>query len=130
MRIGRAAHDLHNVAAGINAAKLELVGIGMLLGRDDMGDDEIFQHRAAVLERLHFEADIGKRLGDGARIRIGLEMLFEPRQRELHRLNPPSKVGRSSAAKPKCRSQRRSESKNGRRSGAPYFSIAMRSMPK
>ncbi len=56
-------------------------------------------------------------------------MILEPGQREFHRLSPPSSVGMSSAAKPKWRSQRRSDSKKGRRSGAPYFSMAKRSMP-
>ncbi len=43
MRVGRAADHLHDVRAGIDHAQLELVGIGMLLGRDDMADGEVAQ---------------------------------------------------------------------------------------
>ena len=43
--------------------------------------------------------------------------------------SPPASVGTSSAAKPKWRSQRRSAENMSRRSGMPYFSMAMRSRP-
>ena len=129
-RVRRAAHDLDDVVARIDHAELQLVGIGMFLRRHDVRDDEILQARAFVFHRFDFEADAGQRIRDGLRVRVRLEMFLEPGERELHRLSPPSKVGMSSAAKPKCLSQRRSDSKNGRKSGAPYFSIAMRSRPK
>src|ERR1700678_3837103 len=129
-RIGCAAHDLDDVVANIDAAKLQLVGVRMFVRRDHVTDDEVLQPRAFVFDGFDFETNAGQRIRDGLRVRVRLEMLLEPGERELHRLSPPSKVGMSSAAKPKWRSQRKSDSKNGRRSGAPYFSIAMRSRPK
>ena len=64
MRIGRAADDLHDVVARIDHAKLELVGVGMFVRRDDMGDNEILQRRALVFDRFHFEPDARHRVGD------------------------------------------------------------------
>src|SRR5262249_49528108 len=92
-------------------------------------DGEILQPRARILDRLHFEADGSELVGHCGRVGIGVQRRLEPGERELHRLSPPSSVGTSSAAKPKCRSQRRSDSKNGRMSGMPYVSIARRSSP-
>ena len=39
-RVRRAADDLHRPAAGVDDADLQPVGVGMLLGLDDRGDDE------------------------------------------------------------------------------------------
>ena len=86
--------------AGVDHAELQLVGVGMFLGRDDMGDGEILQPRAGILDRFHFETDGGELVGDRRGIRVGVEMVLQPGERELHRLSPPSSVGMSSAAKP------------------------------
>jgi hypothetical protein len=58
-RVGRAAHDLHGRAvAGIDHAHAQAVGVGMLLGLDDMGDDrEGRQRLRLVLDALDLEAD-------------------------------------------------------------------------
>src|SRR4029077_3699860 len=101
----------------------------MLLGRDHIGDSEILQPRAGIFDRFHFQTDGGQLVGNGGRIRIGVERRLQPGERELHRLSPPSSVGTSRAANPKWRSHLRSDSKNGRISGMPYFSIARRSSP-
>ncbi len=101
MCVGRAAHDLDGRAAPvIDHAELELVGVRMLLRRDDMRHDEILQTRAGVFHRLDFEADGGQTVGDRHGVGVGFQMLLEPGEREFHRLSPPSRVGRSSAAKP------------------------------
>src|SRR5690242_3216463 len=102
----------------------------MLFGADDFGDREVLQPRAGIFDAFDFKSDRRQFVSNSLSVGIRFKRCFEPRERELHRLSPPSRVGRSSAAKPKWRNQRMSLSKNGRRSGAPYFSIAMRSRPK
>ena len=42
-RVGRAAHDLHDAAAGIDLADPQPVGVGMLHRLDDVADDEALQ---------------------------------------------------------------------------------------
>ncbi len=129
MRVRRAADDLHGLSTGIHHADAELVGVGMGIGGDDARDLESGKRRRLVLDVLDFKADARRAVGHGHGVRRCIEMLFEPGKRELHRLKPPSSVGISSAWKPKCLSQRMSESKNGRKSGMPYLSIARRSIP-
>jgi hypothetical protein len=72
----------------------------MLFGADDLGDDEILQARARIADAFDFQADGGELGGNRFRIGIGIEMLFQPGQRELHLDSPPSKVGISRAEKP------------------------------
>src|SRR4029450_6766579 len=73
--------------------------------------------------------DHGEGARDGRDIRLGVEMLPQPLQGELHRVSPPVIEGTSRARKPQFFSQPRSASKKVRRSGMPYFSMAMRSIP-
>ena len=61
------------------------------------------------------EATFSRRAGEGIR---------RPLQ-----VSPATRLGTSSGLKPEWRSQRMSLSKNARKSGMPYFSMAMRSMP-
>ena len=128
-RIGRAAHHLDPLAAVVDDAELEPVGVGVGPRLDHAGADEGGERGRPVDDRLDLEADRGQALGDLLEARLGVEMPLEPAEGELHSVNPSASDGTSSGRKPKCRSQRRSLSKNARRSGMPYFSIARRSIP-
>ena len=85
-RVGRATDDVEQFAgAGIDLADLELVGIGMLFGADDLRHDEFFECLALILDALDFEADSGQRDGDFIAGSSGLKMLLEPVEGEFHR---------------------------------------------
>ena len=99
-RIGRAAHHLQRIATGIDGTKPELVGVGMLHRLDDMGDDERREFLCGVLDALNLKADRGHTSAQRLDGSVGLQMLFEPGKRELHRVRPPTKLGTSPAAKP------------------------------
>ncbi len=90
-RIGRAADDLDRLAvAGIDHADAQPVGVRMLPGIDDLGDDERREELGLVLDALDFEPDHGELVGDLAERPIGVEMLFEPGEREFHHDAAPS----------------------------------------
>ncbi len=84
-RIGRTAHDLDRIAiAGIDHAHAELVGIGVLVGRNHPGNDEIVERLALILHALDLEPDPGERVGDVLRRGVGIEVILQPVERELH----------------------------------------------
>ena len=100
---GRPLHvyDLDRLAAaGVDGQHLQLVGLRMALGGEDLRDGERRQLLAGVGDRFDLEADRGQLLRDLARRSLGLEMLPEPGEGELHAPTPPLRVGTSSAAKP------------------------------
>ena len=100
-RVGRAADDLDGFAvAGIDHADAQAVGVGMLLGGDDRGDDERLEQRRLVLDLLDLEPDHGELVDDLGSDALGVEMLLQPGKREFHGLNPPASVGKSSGRKP------------------------------
>src|SRR5262249_51959764 len=73
---------------------LQLIGVGMLLGFDDARDTERTELLSWIGDALDLEADsrqLRRNLLDG---RLGLEVVLEPGQRELHRrsLQCPSSV--------------------------------------
>ena len=84
-RIGRPAHHLHRrlPLAGIDRQHLQLVGVGMLLGRQHPRDDEGLQARF-VVDRLHFKADRGQPLGNLAERRFGFQVVLQPGEGEFH----------------------------------------------
>jgi hypothetical protein len=59
-RIGRAADDLDDAAAGIDLADAQAVGIGVLHGLDHVADDEGLQAAALSVDALDLEAEIGE----------------------------------------------------------------------
>ncbi len=84
-RIGRAAHDLHGVAAaGIDHADAQPVGVGMLLGGNNARDGERRQRLALVLDLLDFQPDHGELVGELVERLVRVEMLLEPGQGEFH----------------------------------------------
>ena len=68
------------------------VGIGMLLGMDDPADGKISQPLGGVFDPLDLKPQIGQGLGDFRDRGLGVEMVFEPGDREFHK---PSSAGRS-----------------------------------
>ncbi len=93
MCVWRTTDHLHDAAdrfsgrgrSDLDHAELELVGIGMFLGRDDMGDGEILQPRAGILDRFHLQADLRKPRRDLGRGGGCVEMVLQPGEREFHR---------------------------------------------
>ena len=136
-RIWRAAYHLHRLSvAGIDMQHLQFVGVRMLLGGQHLGDHEGLQRRL-VVDVFDFEADRGQPLDDLVQRRVGLEMVLQPGKRKLHvdlfrairysTLQTASACraagSRNATASAHRRRRRRA------RSGMPYFSMAMRSMP-
>src|ERR1043166_3828104 len=85
----------------------------MFLGRDDMGDGEILEPRARILDRLDLEADRGQLLGDSLGVGLGLEMILQPGERELH-------GARSTWLSPRLRGEYHRRRGGGRRHGAAF----------
>ena len=83
-RVGRAANDLRLPVRSRHLAHTQTVGIGMLLGLQHLSDGEILEPRAAILDALDLQPDIGQRLGNLVERGFGLQMVFEPGQGEFH----------------------------------------------
>ena len=84
-RIRRAADDLHRRAvAGVDDADAQPVGVRMLLGGDHAGDGEGGQRLRLVVDVLDLEADHRQLLGELFERLVGVEMIFQPGERELH----------------------------------------------
>ena len=84
--VGRAADHLHGRgAAGVDHADAQPVGVGMGLGLDHIGDDEILQRLGRVVDALDLEADARQRLDDLVERRVGVEVVLEPGEGEFHR---------------------------------------------
>jgi len=84
-RIGRAADDLDQTAAGVDDADFQPIGVGVLLGFDDGSDDEAVVFARRVLDRLNLEADAGQRFDDLVERGRGVEVVLEPGEGEFHR---------------------------------------------
>ncbi len=99
-RIGRTAYDLCGSVAGVDRQHLQLVRLRVALGGQDARDGERRQCLARIGDALHLQPDTGQRDHDLIEGRIGVEMLGEPGQGELHAPTPPDSVGTSRLAKP------------------------------
>ncbi len=99
-RVGRAAHHLHRPVPRIDRQHLQLVGLRVRRGGQHARDRERTQHVGGVGDILHLQPDARQRLRHRGGVGIGVEMLLEPAQRELHAPTPCASVGTSSAAKP------------------------------
>ena len=86
--IGRAAHDLHRRGtAGIDRTDAQAVGIGVLLGRDDRGDDETPQRFGGIAHLLDLEADPGQGFGDRGESGLGVQVILQPGEGEFHEVS-------------------------------------------
>ena len=85
--IRRAADDLHRLArTGIDRQNLQLVGVRMLFGGQDLGDDE----RRELLARIHpldFQADHGERVADLFERGVGIEVIAQPGKGKFHKVD-------------------------------------------
>ena len=94
-RIRRSADDLDGLpVAGIHGADTQTVGIGVLFGREHMGDDKRRERRRLVLDAFDFETDPRQRLGDVLQRRVGVEVLLEPGEGEFHEFVSSAQRGR------------------------------------
>ena len=84
LRVGGAAHHLNLAGAGLDAAHLEAVGVGVGPGLDDPGNGEILEAGGAGDHVLDLKADHAQGLGDGGDGCVGLQVLLEPTEGELH----------------------------------------------
>ena len=116
-----AADDLARLALPhVDLAQLELVGVRVLVGDDDLADPEEREVVARVVdadsimrstssdETLSFRAICSRR-------RVGADVLAQPGERRAHQ---------------NCLEKRRSLRQSSRRSGNSWRSIAMRSRPQ
>ena len=71
----------------------------MLLSIEDARDD-VGRERFLVVDALDLEPDHRELGHDLVERSIGVEMLLQPGQGELHALSPPASVGKSSGRKP------------------------------
>jgi hypothetical protein len=67
---------------------------------DHVAHDEALQGRGGIGHALDLEAEHGERVTHLDQRGVGLEMLLEPGQGELHRPSPPVSEGVSRAEKP------------------------------
>jgi hypothetical protein len=87
--IGRAAHDLDRSVPVSTTHTLSLSALGCCLGGHHIGDREGREIAGGVDHLLDLEADHGERVGDLVDGGVGVEMVLQPGQGELHRLSPP-----------------------------------------
>ena len=72
----------------------------MLLGRDHARDGEWRSALALSSMLLDLEPDHGELVGELLERLVGVEMLLQPGEGELHVLSPPASDGTSSGLKP------------------------------
>ena len=87
--VGRAADDLEHAVPRLDGAQAQPIGVRVLLGLADIADAERGQLGARIGHALDLEAQHGEPLAERVERRVGLEMLLEPWQGELHRDSPP-----------------------------------------
>ena len=99
-RVGRPADDLDPCGTRIDDADLEPVGVGMGLGLDHDGSGEGGELLGTVVDALELETYVDERARELVQGRGSLEMILEPGEGQLHRLNPPTRLGTSKGTKP------------------------------
>ena len=71
--------------AVVDAADGELVGVRMLVARDDLRDDDAVELAGDFLHALDFEAEHGEPLGQFLGRPVEINVLFEPVKGDFHR---------------------------------------------
>ena len=100
-RVGRAAHHLESFAApGIDGADAEPVGVGVRAGLDHVADHEFGERGGRIVDRVDLEPDHRQPFGDRLAPGVGIEMLAQPGQGELHCAIPAATFGMSRAENP------------------------------
>jgi hypothetical protein len=101
--IGRAAHHLQRLACtGVDGQHLQLVGIGMRRGGQHPRDPEARQLFRRVRQLLDLDPERVELRRDVLRGRLGVEVVLQPGERELHARapTPADSVGWSRNEKP------------------------------
>ena len=88
-RIGRATDDLFRAVLGLDGADAQPLRIRVLVRLAHIAHGEGGQRRGRILDALDLEAQGCELLRDRLGRAVGLEMLLEPGQRDLHRDSPP-----------------------------------------
>src|SRR4029453_12252765 len=88
-RVWSAADDLDRLAVtDVDHAYAEAIGVWMFFGRDHRRDDKWLELACLVLDVLNFKPDHRQPVDDLGQRRVGVEVLFQPGQREFHRAAP------------------------------------------
>jgi hypothetical protein len=80
----RATDDLALALAIVDAADGELVGFGVLIASDDLGDHDTFEAAAGFLDAFHLDPEHGKPFGEFFRGPGKVHVLFEPVKSDFH----------------------------------------------
>ena len=84
-RVGRATDDVEQrSSADIHLADAQAVGVGMLRNRLDFAHHHAAEWRRYGLQRLHFQASHGERIGQLLGAQRGITEGAQPGFRELH----------------------------------------------
>ena len=121
LHIGRAAYDGKFFGAAIDLAKMEPVGIRMLLDIEHARDGDALEVRREPLDIFDFEARDAEPARNFLDARIDSDELAQPLERKFH-CAPPLRAGNWFR-------KRMSFSMNSRMSLTPSFSSAGRSTP-
>jgi hypothetical protein len=81
----RAANDLEGLAvAGVDFTNTEAVGVGMLSGFEDLGDDDVRDVRATLVDLLDFDTGEGEEIDELRGGRREGDELAEPGEGDVH----------------------------------------------
>ena len=83
-RVRRAANHLHDAGACLDLADAKLVRIRMRLSLQHARDGEILQLRRRVFDAFHLKPDQCELRCDLVERSIGLQVVFQPGEREFH----------------------------------------------
>jgi hypothetical protein len=90
--VGRPADDLQRavlaVRAGVDRAHTQAVGVGVLVGGQDLGHHDAAERRRDGAQFLHLHAGHGQQVGQGLGVQCWVAELAQPRFRELHVFGP------------------------------------------
>ena len=90
-RIRRTTNDLRGAFACLNSTNPQLVGVRMLFRRRHFTDHKIRQFRRRVFNALNLKPEVSERICNLIHGRSRVEVGFEPRESEFHRLRPANK---------------------------------------
>ena len=83
-RVGRTAHHLHDARACLDLADAKLVRVRVRLSLKHARDGKILELRRRVFDAFHLKSDEGQLCCDLVERSIGLQVVFQPGEREFH----------------------------------------------
>ncbi|MDQ1155273.1 hypothetical protein QE389_002472 [Brevundimonas sp. SORGH_AS 993] len=87
-RVRRAANDLLHPVHRLDLTDLQPVGVGVTIGRNDLGHGEGRQFGGGIENVLDLQPGHGHGLGDPMHVRLGFEVVLQPGEGELHAVCP------------------------------------------